>query len=101
MDILGPAFPEVRRDPELIKDIINLEEALFLRTLKRGRRILDRELKKLGEGDKPCLPGDVAWRLYDTYGFPYDLTTLIAETEYNAVVDKEVCWLFSALFRTT
>jgi alanyl-tRNA synthetase len=82
--LLGSAFPEVKRDPQSIKDIINEEEQQFLKTLIRGRNLLNRTIAKLG--DAKVLPGDVAWRLYDTYGFPIDLTQLMAE-EKNLTVD--------------
>ncbi|ELU16117.1 hypothetical protein CAPTEDRAFT_155717 [Capitella teleta] len=85
VDILGDAFPEVRKDPDMVKDIINEEEQQFLKTLTRGRRLLERTINKLGSGCK-MLPGDVAWRLYDTYGFPLDLTQLMVE-EKNMTVD--------------
>ncbi|XP_052816323.1 alanine--tRNA ligase, cytoplasmic-like isoform X1 [Mya arenaria] len=75
--LLGGAFPEVKKDPDMIKDIINDEEEQFLKTLNRGRRLLERTINKMG--DTTTLPGDVAWRLYDTYGFPVDLTALMAE----------------------
>ncbi|XP_029687929.1 alanine--tRNA ligase, cytoplasmic [Takifugu rubripes] len=74
---LGDAFPELRKDPEMVKDVINEEEVQFLKTLSRGRRILDRKIISLGESK--TVPGDTAWLLYDTYGFPLDLTSLIAE----------------------
>ncbi|XP_058244042.1 alanine--tRNA ligase, cytoplasmic-like isoform X1 [Hemibagrus wyckioides] len=74
---LGNAFPELKKDPETVKDVINEEEMQFLKTLSRGRRILDRKIQNLG--DSKTLPGDTAWLLYDTYGFPLDLTVLIAE----------------------
>ncbi|MEQ2192483.1 Alanine--tRNA ligase, cytoplasmic [Xenoophorus captivus] len=77
VDSLGDAFPEMKKDPEMVKDIINEEEAQFLKTLNRGRRILDRKIVSLG--DCKMIPGDTAWLLYDTYGFPLDLTSLIAE----------------------
>lgn len=75
--ILGDIFPEVRKDPQSIIDTINEEEEQFLKTLSRGRNLLNRTINKLG--DSTVLPGDVAWRLYDTYGFPVDLTQLMAE----------------------
>lgn len=84
VDILGDTFPEVRKDPETIIEIINEEEEQFLKTLSRGRNLLNRTISKLG-GSK-TLPGDVAWRLYDTYGFPVDLTQLMAE-EKRLTVD--------------
>ncbi|XP_072278245.1 alanine--tRNA ligase, cytoplasmic [Pyxicephalus adspersus] len=83
---LGDAFPELRKDPDMVKDIINEEETQFLKTLNRGRRILDRKIQSLGENK--IIPGDTAWLLYDTYGFPVDLTGLIAE-ERGLRVDME------------
>lgn len=75
--LLGDTFPEVKKDPLHIKNIINEEEQQFLKTLTRGRNLLNRTIAKLG--DSKVIPGDVAWRLYDTYGFPIDLTQLMAE----------------------
>uniref|UniRef100_A0A2R5LM37 Alanine--tRNA ligase n=1 Tax=Ornithodoros turicata TaxID=34597 RepID=A0A2R5LM37_9ACAR len=83
VQILGDVFPELRKDPESIMDIINEEESQFLKTLLRGRRLLEKTVAKLG-GQK-SLPGDVAWRLYDTYGFPIDLTQLMVEEKGLAV----------------
>ncbi|CAG0889606.1 unnamed protein product [Cyprideis torosa] len=86
--LLGDAFPEVRKDPSSIQEVLDEEEAQFLRTLSRGRILLERTIAKMdlpgGEGDGlkeqgRMLPGDVAWRLHDTYGFPVDLTQLMAE----------------------
>lgn len=75
--LAGDVFPEVKRDPQSIIDIVNEEEVQFLKTLSRGRNLLNRTIAKL-ESTK-VVPGDVAWRLYDTYGFPVDLTQLMAE----------------------
>ncbi|XP_033896081.1 alanine--tRNA ligase, cytoplasmic-like [Acipenser ruthenus] len=86
VDSLGDAFPELNKDPDMVKDIINEEELQFLKTLSRGRRILDRKIQSLG--DIKTIPGDTAWLLYDTYGFPLDLTALIAE-ERGMAVDLE------------
>lgn len=52
----GEAFPELKKDPEMVKDIINEEEAQFLKTLSRGRRILDRKIMSLG--DSKTIPGE-------------------------------------------
>jgi len=76
VDTLGEAFPSLKKDPQLIKDLINEEEKQFLKTLVRGRRLFNRAADK---SDGTVLAGDVAWRLYDTYGFPLDLTVLMAE----------------------
>ncbi|XP_073461762.1 alanine--tRNA ligase, cytoplasmic [Aquarana catesbeiana] len=86
VDSLGNAFPELRKDPDMVKDIVNEEETQFLKTLTRGRRILDRKIQSLAENK--IIPGDTAWLLYDTYGFPVDLTGLIAE-ERGLKVDME------------
>lgn len=52
----GDAFPELKKDPDMVKDVINEEEAQFLKTLSRGRRILDRKIMSLG--DCKTLPGE-------------------------------------------
>lgn len=65
------------KDPQYIIDIINEEETQFLKTLSRGRNLLNRTVAKLESSS--IVPGDVAWRLYDTYGFPVDLTQLMTE----------------------
>lgn len=86
VELLGDAFPEVKKDPQYIIDVINEEEQQFLKTLTRGRNLLNRTISKLG--DSKLIPGDVAWRLYDTYGFPIDLTRLMAE-EKGLTVDSD------------
>lgn len=86
IELLGDAFPEVRKDPDFIKEVINEEESQFLKTLTRGQKLLEKTIIKLGEGSK-IFPGEVAWRLYDTYGFPFDLTQLICE-ESGLTIDK-------------
>lgn len=77
VELLGDVFPEVTKDPQYIIDIINEEETQFLKTLSRGRNLLNRTVAKLESSS--IVPGDVAWRLYDTYGFPVDLTQLMTE----------------------
>jgi len=86
VEVLGDTFPEVRKDPGAVIDIINEEETQFLKTLSRGQKLLDRTISKLGGAKQ--LPGDIAWRLYDTYGFPVDLTQLMSE-ERGLEVDME------------
>ncbi|MCP9260421.1 Alanine--tRNA ligase, cytoplasmic [Dirofilaria immitis] len=83
----GKTFPELRKDPETVMDIINDEEKQFLKTLNRGRTLFQKAVAGL-QGQN-ILPGDVAWRLYDTYGFPLDLTQLMAE-ERGLVIDLEL-----------
>lgn len=84
VELLKDAFPEVSKDPEYIKDVINEEELQFLKTLDRGQKMFGRTIRKLDGAQ--VVPGDVAWRLYDTYGFPVDLTQLMAE-ENGLTVD--------------
>jgi len=69
---MGQAFPELGRAQPLIEETLLNEETRFRQTLDRGLRLLDDELGKLPEGAD--LPGDAAFKLYDTYGFPLDLT---------------------------
>ncbi len=69
---MGAAYPELVRAQALIEETLKLEESRFRQTLDRGLRLLDDELGRLPEG--AALPGAAAFRLYDTYGFPLDLT---------------------------
>ncbi len=69
---MGSAFPELRRAEALIVETLKGEEARFGEALERGLRLLADETANLGEGQ--TLPGITAFRLYDTYGFPVDLT---------------------------
>jgi alanyl-tRNA synthetase len=69
---MGQAYPELVRAEALITETLKLEETRFRRTLERGLAILDEESRDLKKGDN--LKGEVAFALYDTYGFPLDLT---------------------------
>ncbi len=69
---MGQAFPELSRAQALITETLKLEETRFRTTLSRGLAILDEETRALPE--QGILPGAVAFKLYDTYGFPLDLT---------------------------
>ncbi|SIT77987.1 alanine--tRNA ligase [Pontibaca methylaminivorans] len=69
---MGAAYPELSRAQALIEETLRLEETRFRQTLDRGLRLLEDELSALPEG--AVLPGEAAFRLYDTYGFPLDLT---------------------------
>jgi len=83
---MGQAFPELGRAQALIEETLNLEETRFRQTLERGLRLLDDELGKLSDGAP--LPGEAAFKLYDTFGFPLDLTQ-DALREMGRVVDIE------------
>ncbi|MEZ5686289.1 MAG: alanine--tRNA ligase, partial [Paracoccaceae bacterium] len=69
---MGAAYPELGRAQALIEETLKLEETRFKTTLDRGLKLLDDELAKLPEG--AALPGEAAFKLYDTFGFPLDLT---------------------------
>jgi alanyl-tRNA synthetase len=69
---MGHAYPELVRAEPLVTETLRLEETRFRKTLERGLSILEAEAKDLSEGQS--LRGDVAFTLYDTYGFPLDLT---------------------------
>src|SRR4051812_33190268 len=69
---MGAAYPELVRAETLIAETLQLEEKSFHRTLERGLALLEAEAGKLGDGQ--VFSGDVAFTLYDTYGFPLDLT---------------------------
>ncbi len=69
---MGAAYPELSRAEGLIEETLRLEETRFKAMLDRGLHLLADEIARLG--DREALPGDVAFRLYDTYGFPLDLT---------------------------
>jgi len=69
---MGQHYPELGRGRALIEETLKIEETRFRETLERGLRLLDEELARLPDGAD--LPGETAFRLYDTYGFPLDLT---------------------------
>jgi alanyl-tRNA synthetase len=83
-------FPELKQQSEFVAKVILEEEVSFLRTLENGIKIFNEALDqaKRGVGENPVIPGDIAFKLYDTYGFPIDLTQLMAR-ERAASVDME------------
>ncbi len=84
---MGAAYPELARAQALIEETLKLEETRFRTTLARGLAILDEESRDLREGQD--LSGDVAFKLYDTYGFPLDLTQEALRAR-KIGVDKDV-----------
>ncbi len=70
LDEMSKNYPELKRAESLIKETLKMEEEKFLVLLERGMKILDDEISKINK----VLPGEVAFKLYDTYGFPLDLT---------------------------
>ena len=85
---MGDAFPELKAQQTLITKVIKEEEESFLRTLDKGIAMLNNAMEKLKAEGKNQLDGVQAFRLFDTYGFPLDLTELICR-ENNFTVDEE------------
>jgi alanyl-tRNA synthetase len=81
--MMGAAFPELNRASALITETLKLEESRFKDTLERGLKLLEEETDRLGSGKE--LAGEVAFKLYDTYGFPLDLTQDILRGQGRSV----------------
>ncbi|MBI5599307.1 MAG: alanine--tRNA ligase [Deltaproteobacteria bacterium] len=86
--LMGGVYPELVRSEELIRNLSMGEEERFLETLERGLDILGSEVEALRRQKKTVIPGDVAFKLYDTYGFPSDLTADIVKSD-GFIVDEE------------
>ena len=85
--VMGEAYPELQTEAPRIREIIRSEEERFSETLEKGLLLLEDAAAKLKQENKKMLPGEVAFRLYDTYGFPLDLTEDILRAE-NISVDQ-------------
>ena len=82
-ELMGDAYPELRKNETLVRGIVEAEEERFSRTLDNGRVYLDEAIGKLDAGAR--LPGEAAFMLHDTFGFPIDLTVEIAGTAGHEV----------------
>lgn len=97
IDNMGDAYPELKSQHELIGKVIKEEEESFLRTLETGIRLLDKTMEDAKKAGKKEISGSDAFTLYDTFGFPLDLTELILrengmtvnEDEFNADMQKQ------------
>ena len=87
IETMGDAYPELIAGRELIAKVMREEEESFLRTLETGIRLLDKQIDEAKKAGKTVLDGHDAFVLYDTYGFPLDLTALIL-TEQGLSVDE-------------
>ncbi len=85
---MGAAYPELPAQQELISRVIKEEEDSFLRTLEKGINLLNADMDELSAQGKTELPGTQAFRLFDTYGFPFDLTELICREKGFTVDEK-------------
>jgi len=72
--LMGSAYPELVERKDYLTEVVHNEEERFAETLGKGLALLEQEIKALRQSHLTILPGDVAFRLYDTYGFPLDLT---------------------------
>lgn len=79
--LMKEAFPELRESEGFISKVIRNEEERFSETLDSGLKILKEELKRTKKEDRKILPGEVGFKLYDTFGFPLDLTIEILQEE--------------------
>ncbi|HQR30880.1 MAG TPA: alanine--tRNA ligase, partial [Anaeromyxobacteraceae bacterium] len=84
---MGAVYPEIRENRAFILKVAEQEEESFRRTLDRGLGILEDEIRRLTARGEKVIPGKVAFQLYDTFGFPMDLTRVIAE-EHAVGVDE-------------
>ena len=91
--MMGDAYPRLKNDAARVMEVLRVEEERFFETLATGMEILDAALA----GDAKTLPGDVAFKLHDTYGFPLDLTqdvcrerdVQVDEAGFNAAMDRQ------------
>ncbi|MBN2132596.1 MAG: alanine--tRNA ligase, partial [Sedimentisphaerales bacterium] len=88
IDVLGEAFPEIKDRAEHVSTVVEAEEAGFGRTLDRGLEIFRGAADRAAGASAKTIPGDDAFQLYDTYGFPLDLTQLMAQ-ERGLTVDTD------------
>ncbi|CAL1705403.1 unnamed protein product [Somion occarium] len=85
---MGDVFPELMKRPDEVKELLDEEEVSFARTLDRGEKMFDQYASRAkNQGNR--LSGKDVWRLYDTYGFPVDLTRLMADELRLTFDDKE------------
>ena len=94
IEVMGQAYPELEARREVIEATLIREEEQFAKTLEQGLKLLESELAQLKD---KTIPGATVFKLYDTYGFPTDLTADIAR-ERGFIIDEagfEVEWLHS------
>lgn len=95
IEIMGEAYPELPKNAQFIERAVYEEERRFSDTLENGLKLLEDELAKMKEQNKSVIPGEICFKLYDTYGFPLDIITDIADKK-GFTVDSET---FEALMK--
>lgn len=88
IESMGDQYPELSAQKEIISRVIFEEEQAFLKTLGKGLKMIERRVEALKKEGKSIFPGSDAFELFDTYGFPLDLTQLIMR-ENNMILDEE------------
>jgi len=88
IDQMGSAYPNLKERHDYIRQVVSLEEQKFQETLAQGTEILEGYLEKMEKEGEKVLPGNLAFKLYDTFGFPLDLTAEILQ-EKGFSVDRE------------
>jgi alanyl-tRNA synthetase len=88
VDVMKDAFPEIEKKQHHVKEVIKSEEENFNRTLDRGIELFEELAVRLVKEGKKVIPGEEAFRLYDTYGFPLDLTRVMSK-EKNMIIDED------------
>ncbi|MBE9486083.1 MAG: alanine--tRNA ligase [Chloroflexi bacterium] len=81
LELMAEAYPEEARRKDFVAKVVENEEERFIQTLGNGLRILQDEIASLKEADQNIIPGETVFKLYDTYGFPVDLTADIVEKD--------------------
>ncbi|MDG1148174.1 MAG: alanine--tRNA ligase [Crocinitomicaceae bacterium] len=87
-ELMGDSFPEIRQQKDLVYKVIREEEISFFRTLEQGIRRMDVVISKTKKANKDTIDGATTFELYDTFGFPLDLISLIAR-ENNLQIDEK------------
>jgi len=88
IEVMKEAYPELRETEDFISKVIRNEEERFQETLDSGLKILREEMETLKKTNKKVFPGEIAFRLYDTFGFPLDLSSEILQEE-GLIIDEE------------
>ncbi len=87
VEAMGGTYPEIKANPDFIRRALHIEEETFLRTRERGQRLLDELLAQARDNGTNAIRGEDAFKLWDTYGFPFDLTREVAE-DHGVRVDE-------------